>query len=135
MGQHGRLDRMGQIHEGTQALPVTSNAAAIETIASPNIAELVRSEVAEILTISKLGEAGQLKLKQTWHGVGAEGIRVTRTFVLQSQIMQSLTSAMERRYLGAKLVGEPLVEDDTRRNSITLTATYDIPTPAIERNV
>lgn len=134
LGQHGRLDRMGQIHEGTQVLAVTPDAAAIEMIVTPNIAELVRSEVAEILTISKLGEAGQLKFKQTWHGVGAEGIRVTRTFVPQSQVTQSLTSAMEQRYLGAKLVGEPLIEDDTRRNSITLTATYDIPTPAIERN-
>ena len=132
LGQHGRLDRMGQTHEGVQALIVGSRSEAPITIASPDPASLVRSELSEFVTIPKFGEPGQLRFRQSWNGAGAEHLRVSQTFVPREQIIRSLVSSMERRYPGAKLAGDPQFEDDRKNNLLTLSVQFEIPEIAIE---
>src|SRR5262247_1672777 len=72
LGQHGRLERMGQIHEGAQVLVIAPASGQLTTIASANARDLVRSEVAETVTLSKLNADGELQVRQTWRGAIAE---------------------------------------------------------------
>jgi lipoprotein NlpI len=48
--------------------------------------------------------------------------------------MRGLGSAMERRYPGAKLSGEPEIHDDPVQNVFSITTTYKVPKFANERN-
>ena len=77
LGQHGRLDRMGQSHEGAEVLVIAPDTRQLATIASPNASELTRSERSEVATLPKLGPDGSLQTRQTWNGAGAEVVRVT----------------------------------------------------------
>ena len=134
LGQHGRLRRMGQIHEGAQVLVVTPQARELSTIASPDVKELVRSVVSETATIHKFNADGELKTKQIWHGVTAERLRVMQERVPREQMLKSIADAMESRYPGAKLVGEPDIQDDRVNNALSIAATYAVPKLATERD-
>ena len=134
LGQHGRLRRMGQIHEGAQVLVVTPQARELSTIASPDVKELVRSVVSETATIHKFNADGELKTKQIWHGVIAERLRVMQERVPREQMLKSIADAMESRYPGAKLVGEPDIQDDRVNNALSIAATYAVPKLATERD-
>ena len=134
LGQHGRLRRMGQIHEGAQVLVVTPQARELSTVASPDVKELVRSVVSETATIHKFNADGELKTKQIWHGVVAERLRVMQERVPREQMLKSIADAMESRYPGAKLVGEPDIQDDRVNNALSIAATYAVPKLATERD-
>ena len=132
LGQHGRLERMGQIHEGTQALVIAAESRQFSTIASTNARDLVRSEVAETVTLPKFNADGQLQVRQVWRGTMAEALRVMRQRLPPDELVKSVGDAMESRYPGAKLVGEPDVLDDRSANEFTMTAQYLVPKPAAE---
>ena len=134
LGQHGRLSRMGQAHEGSEALLVASETRQLLTISSANVPDLTRSELSETASISKLGAGGQLQVREVWNGVAAEAVRVTTERLPRERIVKSIGDAMERRYPGARLVGEPEIRDDRINNIISLTALYDVPTLAEERD-
>src|SRR5262249_49962380 len=51
----------------------------------------------------------------------------------RSQVQRGIGDAMERRYPGAKLVGEPRISDDPIQNVFTIEATYTVPKLAAER--
>ena len=127
LGQHGRLRRMGQIHEGAQVLVVSPQARELSIVASPDVKELVRSVVSETATIHKFNADGELKSKQTWHGVVAERLRVMQERLPREQLLKSIADAMESRYPGAKLVGEPDIQDDRVNNALSIAATYRCP--------
>ena len=132
LGQHGRLERMGQIHEGTQALVIAAESRQFSTIASTNARDLVRSEVAETVTLPKFNADGQLQVRQVWRGTMAEALRVMRQRLPPEELVKSVGDAMESRYPGAKLVGEPDVLDDRSANEFTMTAQYLVPKLAAE---
>jgi lipoprotein NlpI/transglutaminase-like putative cysteine protease len=134
LGQHGRLERMGQSHEGAKVLVVAPGTKALSTIASPNAYELTRSERTEIVTLPKLTPDGSLQMRQTYNGVGAEFIRVTREHLPAAQFDRLLSGNMEARYPGAKLAGEPQIDDDRVNDVVTISATYDVPALATERD-
>ncbi len=134
LGQHGRLDRIGQAHEGSQVLVVAPGTRELSTIVSPNAFELTRSERVETATLPKLAPDGSLQVRQTWNGVAAEGVRVTREHLSPTQFDKLISSDLETRYPGAKMVGEPDIDDDRTNNSISITATYDVPGLATERD-
>ncbi len=133
LGQHGQLKRMGQIHEGAQVLVVAPEARQLSTIASANARELLHSEVSETASLPKLGAEGQLQVRQIWRGVVAERLRVMHERVPREQIVKSIGNAMEPRYPGASLVGEPEIQDDRTNNVLSITTVYAVPKLAIER--
>jgi lipoprotein NlpI/transglutaminase-like putative cysteine protease len=132
LGQHGRLARMGQAHEGTEVLLVGAGTGRLTTIASANAAELVRTELSEVATISKLGDEARFETRQVWHGQIAETSRVAIEHAPQERIVKLIADALEARYPGARLAGAPDIKDDRIDNSITVTAHYIVPKLAIE---
>src|SRR5262249_7398246 len=76
LGQHGRLDRMGQLHEGTQVLLIDRDTHQLTTISSANVADLVGNDVSETATLPKFGADAELEVRQRWNGVAAEAVRI-----------------------------------------------------------
>jgi len=132
LGQHGRLERMGQIHEGSQVLVIAPESRQLSTIASANARDLVRSEVAETVTLSKLNADGELQVRQTWRGAMAEALRILQQRLPPDELVRSIGDAIETRYPGAKLVGEPELVDDRSNNVFTMIAQYSVPKLAVE---
>jgi transglutaminase-like putative cysteine protease len=134
LGQHGRLDRMGQLHEGAQALVVAPQNRQLSTIASTNARDLVRSEVSETVTLPKLNADGQLQVRQIWRGTMAEGLRLLQERLPRDELVRSVGGhAVEARYPGAMLLGEPDIQDDRTNNVFSMTAQYLVPKLATER--
>jgi lipoprotein NlpI len=133
LGQRGLLDRMGQIHEGTEVLIVSPTTRELSTIHT-RIEDVVNDEITEHGTLPRFGEEGQLQVKHVWNGLGAEGLRVLVERVSRDQLLKSIGDAMERRYPGAKLSGEPTIQDDTVQNVFTIVANYKIPNFATEKD-
>jgi lipoprotein NlpI len=133
LGQHGRMERMGQIHEGTQVLVVAPETRQLSTIASVNARDLVRSEVIETATLPKLNADGQLQIRQVWRGAMAEGLRVLQQHLAPDELVKSVGDPIETRYPGAKLAGEPNIQDDRTDNVFSMIAQYSVPKLAVER--
>ncbi|HET6926511.1 MAG TPA: DUF3857 domain-containing protein [Hyphomicrobiaceae bacterium] len=133
LGQHGRLERMGQIHEGSQVLVIAPDSRQLTTIASANARDLVRSEVAEMVTLPKFNADGELQVRQVWRGTMAEALRLLQQRLAPEDLIRSVGDAMESRYPGAKLVGEPEILDDRNGNAFTMTAQYSVPKLAVEQ--
>jgi transglutaminase-like putative cysteine protease/lipoprotein NlpI len=134
LGQHGRLARMGQDHERAQVLLVTPQARELMTIASPNAIDLTRNDRIEAATLPTLDGDGRLEVTQVWRGVIAEGFRVLYEHWPREQIVKTFRDALEPRYPGATLVGEPRIDDDRNENVVTVTTTYNVPKLANERD-
>jgi lipoprotein NlpI len=133
LGQHGPLGRMGQVHAHAQALPIAPGVRRLVTIPEPETRE-PRSEVVETASLPSFKADGELHVKQTWRGAGAEHARLTYQLVPREQLWKSLHGAIEQRYPGAKAVGEPSVADDKESNVVTVSATYSVPKMAIEQS-
>jgi lipoprotein NlpI len=133
LGQHGRLERMGQLHEGTQALVVVPQNPQLSIIASANARDLVRSEVTETVTLAKFNGDGQLQVRQVWRGAMAETLRIVQQRLPGDELVRSVGDPMETRYPGAKLLGEPDIQDDRTDNVFFMTAQYSVPKLATER--
>jgi lipoprotein NlpI/transglutaminase-like putative cysteine protease len=130
LGQHGPLQRMGQVHAHAQALPIAPGVRGLVTI--PDDSEL-RSEVFETATLTSFTADAVLQVKQIWRGAGAEQSRIAYQHVPHDQIWNSFDAAIEQRYPGAKAAAEPSAVDDREKNTFTVTATYSVPKMAIER--
>jgi lipoprotein NlpI/transglutaminase-like putative cysteine protease len=134
LGQHGRLDRMGQAHEGAQILLVAPDTDELSTISTGNITELAREDASERATLANFADEGQLETKRTWNGVAAENARVMFERVSHDQFLQWIGGVLERRYPGAKLAGEPTISDDQLNNVFSITANYKVPKLAVDRS-
>ena len=88
----------------------------------------------ETATLPSFTADGELQVKQTWRGAGAEHVRIMYQHVPREQIWKSVHGAIEQRYPGAKSVGEPSVVDDKGSNVVTVSATYSVPKMAIEQS-
>jgi lipoprotein NlpI/transglutaminase-like putative cysteine protease len=133
-GQHGHLARMGQIHEGSRVLVVGAASDALTTIVTPNLADLVRNERFEIATLRKLATEGELEVRQTWNGVGAEVLRSIYSRLTSDQVAKWLTAEVDRRYPGAELQPDPQIQDDPVENTFTVRANYKLPKLAENRD-
>jgi lipoprotein NlpI/transglutaminase-like putative cysteine protease len=131
LGQHGQLDRMGQMHEGAQILVVARDTAGLSQLPA-DTTDIIADEVAERGTLARFGEEGQLDVRRVWHGVRAEGLRVLFERAPREQVIKIVGDAMERRYPGASLVGEPEIKDDRSGNEFSISARYKIPRLATE---
>jgi lipoprotein NlpI len=133
LGQHGRLDRMGQSHEGTEVLVVAPETRELSTIPIHAV-DVVNDEITEHATLPKLGADGQLEVKRVFNGVRAEAFRILLERTSHERIVKIIGDAMERRYPGAQLIGEPTIQDDTSQNVFSISASYKIPKLATERD-
>jgi len=134
IGQHGRLDRMGQAHEGAQILVVAPETRQLSTISTDNIRGIVSDETKERATLSKLGGEGQLEVSRVWTGLGAERLRVMFERTSREKLVRWIGDALERRYPGAKLADEPAIHDDPVDNIFSIVASYKVPNLAIDRD-
>jgi lipoprotein NlpI/transglutaminase-like putative cysteine protease len=133
LGQHGLLDQMGQAHEGAEVLVVASDTRELSTISSDH-ADTVGDEITERATLSKLGDEGKLETRRVWNGLAAERLRVLFERTPRDQVLRGIGNAMERRYPGARLVGEPAIHDDPVQNVFSIAATYKVPKLASDRD-
>src|SRR5262245_17377440 len=133
MGQHGLLRRMGQIHEGTQVLVVSPQPRGPSTIAANHAPQLLHSEITETAVLPKFGADAELVVRQTWRGAIAEAMRLGRERTPHAEIVKTMGGAMDQRYPGARLIGEPDIEDDRVNNVFSITARYALPKFAQER--
>jgi lipoprotein NlpI len=133
LGQHGRLRRMGQAHEGAQVLVVAPEVRQLSTIPRSNARDWVDDEIWETASLSKFEAQGRIQVRQVWSGSAAETLRVVHERLPREQINKSIGNALEARYPGAALVGEPNVEDDRINNVFKVTAQYDVPKLATQR--
>jgi transglutaminase-like putative cysteine protease/tetratricopeptide (TPR) repeat protein len=131
LGQHGPLDRLGQTHEGAQILVVARDTAALSQLPAATT-DIISDEATERATLARFGEEGQLDVRRVWHGAGAERLRVQFERAPREQVIKIVGDAMERRYPGAKLAGEPAIKDDRANNEFSVAASYKIPKLATE---
>lgn len=131
LGQHGQLDRMGQLHQGAQILVVARDTKDLTQIPT-DASDLVTDELTERGMLPHFGEEGQLDVQHVWHSVAAERVRVLFEHASREQVQKVLGDAMERRYPGAKLTGEPAIKDDRSNNAFSISASYKIPKLATE---
>lgn len=134
LGQHGRLARMGQPHEGSEVLPIAPGVTGYTTITTPNIDELVRNDIVETAEITKFDADASFKLHQVWTGAAAENIRVLFERLQGPRVTKLFGDALEARYPGTRLTGEPRIDDDRDNNVVTADAVYAVPGLAIEHD-
>ncbi len=134
LGQHGRLDRMGQAHEGAQVLIVSPETRQLVTVSSSNASDLFRSEISETASLPELNGEAELQNTQTWKGVGAESMRRAYQQISRDRIAKSFSDSMAQRYPGTTLIGEPEVQDDLINNMFTVTTRYAVPKLALEQD-
>ena len=134
LGQHGRLARMGQVHDGAQVLPAVAVDGRLQRIVVANRDALSRDERVESLKIAKLDGEGELTIVQTAVGVSAEAGRVVLSTLPKDRLDTALTAAIEARYPGAKLIDTTRIDDDRTDNRFTLTVRFMLPKPAERAN-
>jgi lipoprotein NlpI len=124
LGQRGRLARMGQPLDGAQVLVVGAETSELTRIATPNITELVRSEIEERITVENLSGEGVIEVRRTYNGAQAEGVRLMLPQLSPAQVEKFAMRGFERRYPDAALLSEPQVSDDAERNSIVVVTRF-----------
>ena len=131
IGQSGRLDTLGQLHEGTEVLVVQPGNNSFTRIKSADYAAISRNELSEKITLTKFGGEGTLESQQLWSGTAAEARRIQLAAWTTEQRDKVLMEAYERRYPGIRLAAPHQVLDDTYNNTVTVKARYTIPNLAI----
>jgi lipoprotein NlpI/transglutaminase-like putative cysteine protease len=134
LGQHGRLSRMGQFHEGAQVLLIAPGVREYSTISSAGIHDLVRNTVTETAVLPKFGADAELKVRELWAGVSAESIRLLFERLPKARLTKLFGDALETRYPGTRLVGEPEIQDDRVDNVFSVTTSYIVPKLATEKD-
>ncbi|MEZ0325219.1 MAG: DUF3857 domain-containing protein [Fimbriimonas sp.] len=132
LGQYGRLDRMGQPYESSEGLIVDADTAALTAIKTPNIADLVRSELSETALVSELGGEGEIRSQSIANGLEAEGLRIFFQQVSRDRRQAAYAEFVAKNYPGAKLVGEVAMNDDRLNNVVTITMRFTVPKLTIE---
>jgi lipoprotein NlpI len=130
MGQHGRLARMGQVHDGSQVLLASAATQGLTRIDVPNRADLALEERIEKMALPKFDGDATLEVTMIQNGVSAEALRMIRGVLPQDRLETLLTADMEKRYTGVKIVGPVRIDDDTEQNRVTMTYSFSVPKPA-----
>jgi len=130
MAQHGRLARMGQVHDGSQVLLASATTQGLVRIDVPNREELALEDRIEKMTVPKFDGDGTLDVTMVENGVAAELLRSIRGALPMDRLEAVLTASMEKRYAGVKLVGPVVIDDDTLQNRLTMRYTFTVPKPA-----
>ena len=129
LGQHGKLARMGQVHDGSQVLLASTTANELRRVEVANRDELTLDERVETLTLEALDGDGELTVVHTLHGVGAEGSRVVYGALPKDRVDALFTGELEKRYPGAKLIESMRVDDDHDNNRFVATSRFTLAKP------
>lgn len=123
-GQGGKLDRMGQIHEGNEVLVVQAGNNSLSTITTPNIAELTQDDLAEKIVVPKFDGESTLELRRTFSGVSAENLRLLVARYPRDLLEKLLAEVYENRYPGIQRAADTVFEDDVANNVLTMLGKY-----------
>lgn len=134
LGQYGKLDRMGQAHEGAEVLTVSPGTKQLSEIRDGKIKAVAFSELTETATLEKIDGDGRLQTRQVWTGTAAEGVRVLYAQTPADRFARYFSEGLEKRFPGAVLAGQPIVTDDRINNIVTVTIDYVVPKMAIEKS-
>jgi lipoprotein NlpI/transglutaminase-like putative cysteine protease len=134
LAQYGHLNRMGQVHEGAQVLVVAPDVHDYATITTPNVGELLRNELTETAVLPKFDGNASFKVHQVWSGAAAENARLLFERLPKPKLTKLFGDALETRYPGALMTSEPQVADDRINNVVSVTAAYDVPKLATEKD-
>ena len=129
LGQHGKLARMGQAHDGSQVLVAAAATTALHRIDVANRDALALDDRIETMTITKLDGDGDLTVVHTQFGIGAETSRVLLAALPKDRIDALFTAEMEKRYPGAKLIEPARFDDDRTENRLSGTLRFRVPKP------
>jgi lipoprotein NlpI len=127
IGQRGQLARMGAVLPGASGLVVGAATRELIQLSSPNAMETATNELREEFTLDNLGGDGKLLSRQVWHGSTAEVLRLVLGRLTPEQRRKEAASPYDRRYPGIRLDGEPVLLDDTERNTLTLESRFTVP--------
>jgi lipoprotein NlpI/transglutaminase-like putative cysteine protease len=132
--QPSRLAAMGQLWEDARVLVVDRGDGRFVTIASSDPIALERDELAEKMSIPRLGGPGKLSSIHVWSGLNAEYRRTWFAQTPPEEMSKQLLEGYEERYPGAKHASAPRVVDDAENNVLTLHQELELPTPAVKLN-
>lgn len=131
IGQIGRLDALGQPHEGSEVLVVQPGNSSFTRIKSADYAAISRNELTEKITLPKFGGDGTLESQHLWSGYSAEVRRIQLAAWTTEQRDKVFREAYERRYPGIRFSAPLQVLDDTINNVVTVKTQYTVPNLAI----
>jgi lipoprotein NlpI/transglutaminase-like putative cysteine protease len=134
LGQHGHLNRMGQAHEGAQVLVIAPGVHDYSTISTPYIGDLLRNEVTETAVLPKFDADAEFKVHQVWSGIAAENARMLFERLPKDKRIKMFGDALESRYPGTKMMGDPQIIDNRTDNVVSVTAAYTVPKLATEKD-
>ncbi len=134
LGQHGRLDRMGQPYEGFQALVVAPDTKQLAAIASPNALELKRNDTVATARVTDFSGDVEIRSVDTFNGIEAEALRVISKQISTDQLRDRLTEGFAKFFPSALATDALKIDDDTANNVLTLTSTYKVPKLLNETN-
>lgn len=126
-GQVGRLNAMGQPYEGMEVLVIEPGNNNFTRIKSDNHTAISRNELSEKITVPKFGSEGTLESRHAWSGTSAETRRLQLAIWTPEQRNRILLESYERRYPGARFAAQPVIEDDTVNNVVTIISRYSVP--------
>lgn len=126
-GQVGRLSTMGQPYEGMEVLVIEPGNNNFTRIKSDNFAAISRNELSEKITVPKFDSEGTLESRHLWSGTSAEIRRLQLAAWTPEQRNRLVLENYERRYPGARFAVQPVIEDDTVNNVVTIISRYTIP--------
>ena len=129
LGQHGKLARMGQVHDGSQVLLAAAATNGLQRIAATNRDELTLDERVETLAMKALDGDADLTVVQTLHGVAAEGARVVLGALPRDRMDAIFANDMEKRYPGVKIAESIRIDDDRDNNRFVATFRYALAKP------
>ena len=132
LGQRGALAGMGNHLLGHEGLVVSASSTSLATIGSPDALDLATNELTEEFALTDLRKDAKLTAVRTFHGLSAEVIRLAFTNMTPDQQKKDILGPYERTYPGISLDGDLSVEDDVDRNTLRITARFNVPQAARE---
>lgn len=126
-GQGGRLSRMGQRHEEAAVLRVDASTTDLLIVRSPNREQIFRGELHERFSLAELDAEGRLEVDVRWFGNDAESMRLALLRMDEAQLRRFAGTTYLQQYPGARLLGEPVIDDDGSLNQLTLRSSFAVP--------
>jgi lipoprotein NlpI len=94
---------------------------------------LLRNEVTETAVLPKFDGDAEFKVHQVFTGTSAESVRLLVERLPKDKLLRLFEDALETRYPGTRMVGEPQITDDRNDNVVSATTSYVVPKLATER--
>jgi transglutaminase-like putative cysteine protease/lipoprotein NlpI len=118
-----------------RALGLAADARATALVELPPIGEAQAiSELDERISVARFDEPPMLLARNVVNGYGAEMIRFGWAQMTPEQRRQLANAGYEKRYPGAKPLGEPELVDDIANNRISITTKLSLPGAIRERD-